>query len=792
MSASATTILKDTSTTPKVEISGPSEINEGNRGTFNIKNLQTDSYYYRLHDPNGKFSDSDLSGNLNGSFTINSNYYPTKSISVSVTADYENEGPEYAFFELYDNSTYIGNPIVSKKVTINDTSTDQSTLTYGTYSSQNNPGVVNEGENIQFNLSKLGNTTYYWRFEGIDTDDISGSTSGQFRSYQNGSKQIPFNIKSDDLTEGVENVVFTVAKDQLFSKVFKSATFSIADTSQDPKTTVAFTSSMIRSNEGESAQIDLSISSFPRSTADLYWALSGSGLTKDDLATRFGDLSELIDLNNHYFRRTQYIRGTEYSSGSYSFQIPFSSDKTTEGTETYQLKIYDNQSLTGNPLAETSVIVYDTSLDSPKSDLNTATLENKTINLYFSGPIDPRDVSPSYFEIKSQNKNLPVDSVTLNMSKNAAELTLKAEPEVGSTVNIIYRSSNNSILQSFEKTIQVDDVDRPVPIGGIAYADRIELRFSEKLNGTQLAQSTFEIRASKRVKKIESIDVKGDDGMVIIKLKNNIDINDDLVEVDYYDLSGNQSSGVLEDPTGNDVSSFRRFAVINEVSDTEDISVVLAEADESIITLGFDIEIDENSVPNTGMFRVSINGNKSKVQSIQLSAKKREAYLELKNPITNGDRINLTYIDAKGNQKDNIIQSKYGGDLGTFENLSVDNLSSVSYDPPDFEGAYYDSELSAITLEFDEIISGSKIKNSRFKVYSVDDRGMKKRSKVSDVISYDEDTIVEIMLKRPIEPSAQQLFMDYRDPKGDQKRGVIEDLQGNDLLSVKRIPVELG
>ena len=192
------------------------------------------------------------------------------------------------------------------------------------------------------------------------------------------------------------------------------------------------------------------------------------------------------------------------------------------------------------------------------------------------------------------------------------------------------------------------------------------------------------------------------------------------------------------------------------------------------------------------MFRVSINGNKSKIQSIQLSAKKREAYLELKNPITNGDTINLTYIDAKGNQKDNIIQSRYGGDLGTFKNLAVDNLSSISFDPPDIEDAYYDSELSAITLEFDEIISGSKIKNSRFKVYSLNEDGKKKRSKVSDIISYEEDTIVEIMLKHPIEPSAQQLFMDYRDPKGDQKRGVIEDLQGNDLLSVKRIPVELG
>ena len=95
----------------------------------------------------------------------------------------------------------------------------------------------------------------------------------------------------------------------------------------------------------------------------------------------------------------------------------------------------------------------------------------------------------------------------------------------------------------------------------------------------------------------------------------------------------------------------------NEVSNADDISVILAEADENIITLGFDIEIDENSIPNTGMFRVSINGNKSKINGIQLSAQRREAYLELKYPITNGDNIKLSYIDAKGNQKDNIIDA---------------------------------------------------------------------------------------------------------------------------------------
>ena len=110
--------------------------------------------------------------------------------------------------------------------------------------------------------------------------------------------------------------------------------------------------------------------------------------------------------------------------------------------------------------------------DAPKN-LNTARLENKTINLYFSAPISSRDVSPSYFEIKSQNKNLAVDSVNLNDSRNAARIILKKEPEVGSTVNIIYKSSSKSILQSFEKTFQVSDVVTPVPIKGIAYADRL-------------------------------------------------------------------------------------------------------------------------------------------------------------------------------------------------------------------------------------------------------------------------------------------------------------------------------
>ena len=798
LAASATTTLNDTSTDPIPLITAPTEIKEGNSATFKVTNLKNGTYHYKINDSSGKFTELDAT-NASGriySYSTSSTY----NINVTFLADHETEGEEKAKFEIFNNESFTGEPILSTEFSVQDTSIDQSKLTYGETSSygnpssQDNPSSIEEGKNFTFNLTNLGNSSYYWKFEGIDAEDINGSITGNFRSYNNGSRQIPFNVKSDDLTEGEESVTFTLAKDNLFSKVIKSAELSIIDTSQDPKPEIEVTSKNIRSNEGESADIELSISTFPGETTNLYWELSGTGLTKDDLATRFGDLSELIDLKNHYFSTTRNIRGTEYSSGSYEFDIPFEEDQTTEGTETYELKFYDNEQLDGDPLATSSITVFDTSIDPPKSSFNSATLENKSINIYFSGSINSSDIAPSYLKVTSGNTNFQVQSVTLNNLKNVATVILKTEPETGSLVNISYKSSVNSILQSFDESIKVDDLSKPVPISGIAYEDRIELRFSEKLKDANLPNSAFEVKASNRLKRIESAEVIGNDGIVLISLKNNIDINDDLVEVDYYDLTGNQSENTLEDISGNDVNTFKGFAVTNEVSNADDISVILAEADENIITLGFDIEIDENSIPNTGMFRVSINGNKSKINGIQLSAQRREAYLELKYPITNGDNIKLSYIDAKGNQKDNIIQSKYGGDLGTFKNLSIENLSAVSFDPPGIDGAYYDDEINAVVLEFDEIISGTKIRNSRFKLYSPFEKRGKvknKRVKVSDVITYDEDTIVEILLKKPVDPSSEQLFLDYRDPKGNQKNGVIEDLQGNDLLSLKGLEIEL-
>ena len=619
------TILNDTSVTPIPEITGPSTLNEGGSGSFTAENLNASTYYYyRINDPTGKFNDYDLNSRYaKGSF-YNSSSTSTKYIYVYPLEDYETEGTETASLEIFDNASYSGAPVISKEFSVSDTSVDNTKLIYGTSTLKNNPTSAGEGENIIFSLSSLSPSTYYWKFDGISSEDVKGNMSGQFTSYRNGSKNIPLNIIADDLTEGTENVTFILSKKQSFTDPIKSASFSIRDTSLTPEPKVEITNSNIRSNEGESAEIALSITTFPVNTKDLYWRLSGSGLSKDDLATRFGDLSELINLTTNDLKISKTVRDTLYRSGSYNLKIPFSADETTEGTETFQLQLYDNKSLTGTPLDSTFMTVYDTSKNPTKSIFNSATLNAKIINLYFSEPIAPSDVSPGYFKLASKNNNFPIESINLNESKNSATISLKKEPETGSDVSITYTSPNKSILQSFQESISVDDVLKPIPIRGIAFKDHIELRFSELLKTSNISKSSFEVRGSNRSKKISSVDLKAGAGIAIINLNKSIDINDE-VEIDYYDLAGNQSSGVLEDASGNDVATFKKFQVTNEASDIDDISVILAEADENIITLGFDIEIDNKSIPNNGMFRVSINGNKSKIKDVSLNAKKREA-----------------------------------------------------------------------------------------------------------------------------------------------------------------------
>lgn len=300
------------------------------------------------------------------------------------------------------------------------------------------------------------------------------------------------------------------------------------------------------------------------------------------------------------------------------------------------------------------------------------------------------------------------------------------------------------------------------------------LSFSDILRDElQISPARFEVSGNNRLIDIDEVTVDSQNGQVELILSKSVDINDS-VKVSYYDFTGDQNYTVLEDAFGYDVASFSEKDVVNETPPAEGLKVITAEAYENTITIGFDLDIDNNSVPNTGMFRVKVNGNTNRVSDIELFSRKREAVLTLSKPIVAGDKISFNYIDARGDQKDNVIQDNYGNDLDNITGLNIDNLEEItSFDPPQLVDQFIDGQT--ITLEFDEDLIPGKLRKSLFKV-----KANGKRQRVSSAIVQEDETTVELTLKKEIPPAFDSILVSYRDIKGDQRRGVIQDLSGND------------
>ena len=319
----------------------------------------------------------------------------------------------------------------------------------------------------------------------------------------------------------------------------------------------------------------------------------------------------------------------------------------------------------------------------------------------------------------------------------------------------------------------------------IVDGDSLKLSFSGQLReGLQVSPGRFEVYGDNRQIPVSDVSVSSTLGQVELTLSRPVDMND-KVKVSYFDLSGDQNLSVLEDIGGYDINSFKKEEVINETIPYTGLSVILAEAFESTLTIGFDLEMDPESTPNNGMFRVKANGNSNKVTDVELFPNKREAVLTLAQPIAAGDVVTLNYVDARGDQSRNVIQDNYGNDLDTLTGFPVENLEDFdSFDPPTVQDSYIEDNI--ITLEFDEDIIGGKIRKSLFKV-----KANGKRQKIKSAVAVDDEGIVEITLRDEVPPAFDTITVDYRDIKGNQRRGVIQDLAGNDAESFKGIELDM-
>ena len=194
-----------------------------------------------------------------------------------------------------------------------------------------------------------------------------------------------------------------------------------------------------------------------------------------------------------------------------------------------------------------------------------------------------------------------------------------------------------------------------------------------------------------------------------------------------------------------------------------------------------------SAVPSAKRFKVKAGRKSQKIVGINTDPSEGLITLTTKKPVGSYESIKVSYKDLGGDQSTTVIEDKSGNDMKTVRDYEIIN-GGFDETPPKLVSAELDDNI--LTMEFDSIISNTKLSKNRFKVKV---NGKKLKVKSASVEDNDEsfvNLVVQSKRKQIIDLQSE-VTLSYRDPKGDQSRQVIEDLFGNDLLSVNSFFVDI-
>ena len=190
-------------------------------------------------------------------------------------------------------------------------------------------------------------------------------------------------------------------------------------------------------------------------------------------------------------------------------------------------------------------------------------------------------------------------------------------------------------------------------------------------------------------------------------------------------------------------------------------------------------------MPTKSRFKIKSARKKCKIESISSTPSDGRLDILLKSPVNENDEVWLNYRDLKKDQLTGVVQSKSGVDLPSIKNASVENITEELVLPAIVD-AYLDE--SYIRLEFDSLINGYNLKTKRFKI-----KIGRKRHKAANARIDEEDATTLLITIKDVSSADiySPMTVSYRDPKGDQDKGILEDMFGNDISSFKNVNIDI-
>jgi hypothetical protein len=385
--------------------------------------------------------------------------------------------------------------------------------TYEIYLSVNNVGTsqINEGDTLKTMvwmknggfISRIhSGTPLFYSLSGIgvnSVDFVSGALIGTGELDDTGLMTFYHTLANDDFMEGDESLNIKIFSDSDRTiQVSDTTTILIKDILNNPTYTID--TSHLTIQEGETLTISISTTMVPTGT-DLYFINSGEGITGSDFSIG-----------------TQTPFTTVDSTGNASLTQTILSDKTTEGNETLNIKLFSNSGRSIQIGDTKTVTIIDSSVNEEESNDSYALIVD----------------SPSVIESDNNTKLL---TYTLTLDQPATEDT-----------NINYETLTTGTATSGEDFVK--------SIGGLAF-----------LKGQKTATFNIIVYGDTLVESDETIQVKfsgaalSSEVIATGTIKNNdiagTDSNDTLNgTTDNDNLKGGGGSDVIDGGAGTDTATY--------------------------------------------------------------------------------------------------------------------------------------------------------------------------------------------------------------------------------------------
>ena len=200
------------------------------------------------------------------------------------------------------------------------------------------------------------------------------------------------------------------------------------------------------------------------------------------------------------------------------------------------------------------------------------------------------------------------------------------------------------------------------------------------------------------------------------------------------------------------------------------------------LDLQFDDAISD-TLPRLSNFTLNHGNREIGFKDVEVFASSGQVKLIANKAIDSTANITLDYFDLASDQINGVIQSQTGVDLAAFNGFQINNqteqVNTLTIDDGDFEG-------NTITLDLNAPLSSSTPSTKRFKV-----KAGHKNQRIVDISTDAAEGTITLTTQKPI-GNYESIKVTYKDLRGDQVQGVIEDKAGNDMATVRDFEIING